>query len=147
MRHFTKIGSEFADLGFFLRYTFLGFADFAIELVLGVDCLDVVLTELICAFLETLEHVDDLFNALALLVDALGARSSWGHCRDDESHDNRDGEHIQESFHRQVQSLANITNTLRKSDETLSDARHVPDCGWNASVSSIPTRSCREASK
>jgi hypothetical protein len=41
---------------------------------------------------------------------------------------------MEEPFHRQVQSLANITNTLRKSDESMRDARHVHERGLRVSL-------------
>ena len=70
-RHVGQAGAQHVQLGLLLGDAGFGVGDLDVELRLGVDRFVVVLTELTGTLFELLELVDDVFDLLALLVDAL----------------------------------------------------------------------------
>ena len=70
-RHVGQAGAQLVQLGLLLGDAGFGVGDLDVELRLGVDRFVVVLTELTGTLFELLELVDDVFDLLALLVDAL----------------------------------------------------------------------------
>ena len=143
-RHLAEVVAQQRELGLLGRHTCFGLDDLAIEFGLGVDRLDVVGGDVVRLLLESFEFVDDVLDA----SDAVDRRSArWrpsGHARDEERRGESDGEGAEELSHTQLRSLANMTNMLRKSDETCEcDARHTRRSRRRVT----PTRSCPAASR
>ena len=95
-RHVGQAAAQLVEHRFLLGDIGLGIGDLDGELVLGVDRLVVVLTELAGALFEPFEFVDDVLDALALLVDALGLDDGGDGSRDGEGDGEGDGKAAQD---------------------------------------------------